>query len=197
MRNILLEIKALTNFIGFFRTFFYVVKCCVIKIMYYNSFWIYCFTDKNVPSYNVTSLEGEVCIAEKIEDVVWRSVFGPLTLRTFQKRFALGDRCFFFLYEGKPIHYSWVSFAESRLLRLKRGDAYLYNAYTHPHFRGHNIHSSFVEKRINFAYEAGAANVYIGVAKCNHAAIGVLEKKFKLRKRGSVRLLRLLGKSIA
>jgi len=61
----------------------------------------------------------------------------------FVERMNKGNTCYCAKHQGRIVAYTWIDFEECRLIehifRLKEGEAYLYDMYTMPAFRGRNI----------------------------------------------------------
>lgn len=67
--------------------------------------------------------------------------------------FAQGDKCFAVLHEGKLAHYSWYSSASTSVMgnvRIEYPDdwVYMYNAYTHPDYRGMGLYPTAVARAL-------------------------------------------------
>jgi GNAT superfamily N-acetyltransferase len=84
------------------------------------------------------------------------------------QRFALGRQCYLARVEGKIASYGWISFDEEGIgelgliLRLKKGDAYIWGCATLPPYRGQRLYPALLAHMLRELQRAGLERIWIG-----------------------------------
>ncbi len=84
------------------------------------------------------------------------------------QRFARGRHCYIARVEGKLVTYGWVTFDEEGIgeiglrIRLKAGEAYIWDCATLPAYRGLRLYPALLVHILGELYAAGLQRVWIG-----------------------------------
>ena len=97
-------------------------------------------------------------------------------------RLQRGLRCFIARYEGRIVHAGWVTTSHARVdyldveMPLAPGDAYQFESFTAPAFRGRGIAAARVSAMADHLARDGQRRLIACVLPENTAALRVLEK---------------------
>jgi len=84
------------------------------------------------------------------------------------QRFATGRHCYIARVEGKLVTYGWVTFDEEGIgeiglrIRLKAGEAYIWDCATLPVYRGLRLYPALLVHMLGELHAAGLRRVWIG-----------------------------------
>ena len=115
-----------------------------------------------------------------------------------KERLKNGDKLFIVTENDELAHYSWVKFDEmditeaSKKIKLKEGEACIYDCYTNKKFRGQGLYPSMLKYLKGYFKEKGFNKVYIYVEANNIPSIKGIEKA-GFKKEDSIKYLRILG----
>lgn len=105
--------------------------------------------------------------------------FSSRKMADIRAAFAVEGNRAYGLFDGALlVCYGWVSTRRWGTLerRLRPGDAYFWDAYTHPDYRGRRLHSALAEWRSRAALQHGCATAYVIVATWNRASRRTYER---------------------
>lgn len=94
-----------------------------------------------------------------------------------ERRFAAGSRCFVARIEGALAGYGWVSHdAErvgelERVLRMKPGEAYIWDCATLPPYRRQGVYTALLVAITTALLGAGGGRIWIGAALINRPSL--------------------------
>lgn len=115
-----------------------------------------------------------------------------------KERFKLGHLCFGAKTDGKYVHLKWVAFNESyiseidRTIQISPTEAYLYDSYTLPEYRGLGLTSAVMKKTVRYLSDMGIKKIYAIVRHDNYPMLRVKEKE-GARKIGTILYTKILG----
>jgi predicted esterase/GNAT superfamily N-acetyltransferase len=84
------------------------------------------------------------------------------------RRFDNGRQCYVGRVDGKLVTYGWVTFDEEEIgelslnIRLKAGEAYIWNCATLPAFRGQRLYPALLAYIVGELYRQGLRRIWIG-----------------------------------
>ncbi|MGH2404610.1 MAG: GNAT family N-acetyltransferase [bacterium] len=102
--------------------------------------------------------------------------------RLFAERLLRGHVCFLARVGGEVVHYTWLGFGPWKFpdigveIPLSGAEAYLYDGYTMPRWRGRKIYPATAAVLLHHAQERGIRHVFARVARRNPAGIAGLER---------------------
>ncbi len=126
---------------------------------------------------------------------------GAASQEVFANRLRKGHVCFLARAGGEVVHYTWLGFGQWSFpdigvqIPLSETEAYLYDGYTAPAWRGRRIYPATAAVLLRHAAAGGIGRVFARVARRNPAGIAGLERVGFRGIMGvtSVRLLGVLG----
>lgn len=89
------------------------------------------------------------------------------------QRFDNGRHCYIGRIEGKLVTYGWVTFDEEDIgelylsIRLKTGEAYIWNCATLPAYRGQRLYPALLTHIVGELYQQGLRRIWIGTDSDN------------------------------
>ncbi len=92
------------------------------------------------------------------------------------QRFAGGRHCYIARIAGKLVTYGWVTFDEESIgelglsIRLKAGEAYIWNCATLPAYRGQRLYPALLAHILRDLQRQGLCRVWIGADTDNRAS---------------------------
>jgi hypothetical protein len=122
--------------------------------------------------------------------------------KTYRTRLALGHRCFGLMHAGELVCYCWLTLADCRVngawLRLRSGEAYIYDVYTLPQQRGRNFAPLLNARFSEWLPAAGVTHIRSVVDYYNRPSLRYVAKigGRRLQLRLYLRLAGLLERSI-
>jgi len=114
-------------------------------------------------------------------------------------RFHHGNICFCLLHQKKVVSYCWIAFDEEwireieMLIKPKDREAYLFDAFTLPEYRGKNLFPTVLSNTLNYLKAKGYHRVLIFALNSNRASIKAIQKA-SFRHFQCVIFLKLFGK---
>jgi GNAT superfamily N-acetyltransferase len=84
------------------------------------------------------------------------------------QRFLKGKHCYIARVEGTIASYGWVTFDEEEIgelgmsIRLKRGEAYIWDCATLPEYRGQHLYPALLAHMVNALKHRGLQRIWIG-----------------------------------
>jgi ribosomal protein S18 acetylase RimI-like enzyme len=102
------------------------------------------------------------------------------------QRFAAGRHCYVARVAGQLVTYGWVTFDEENIgelglsIRLKAGEAYIWDCATVPAFRGQRLYPALLTHILRALQAEGLQRVWIGTNRDNLASqIGIVAAGFQ------------------
>jgi len=102
------------------------------------------------------------------------------------QRFAAGRHCYAARVAGQLVTYGWVTFDEEGIgelglsIRLKAGEAYIWNCATVPAYRGQRLYPALLTHMVHALYAEGVNRIWIGADTDNPASqIGIAAAGFR------------------
>ncbi len=92
------------------------------------------------------------------------------------QRFQAGRQCFAGWIEGRIATYGWVTFDEENIgelglsIRLRAGEAYIWNCATLPAYRGQRLYPALLTYMVNELHHQGLKRIWIGTDTDNLAS---------------------------
>lgn len=108
---------------------------------------------------------------------VLAEAMGERTPRLVQERFDTGRRCFAVWVASEIAAYGWVSWGEERIgelerpLRMRNGEAYVWDCATLPPFRRRGLYTMLLRTITGMLCEEGIRRIWIGADRHNYPSI--------------------------
>ena len=108
---------------------------------------------------------------------VLAEAMGERTSQLVRERFESGRRCFAAWVGGEIAAYGWVSHGEEcigeleRSLRMRPGEAYIWDCATLPPFRRRGLYTALLRSIVGTLHGEGNRRVWIGAGRGNSASI--------------------------
>lgn len=100
----------------------------------------------------------------------------------WEQRWHRGDVCFAAWRDGRFIHHSWVSYQDSYIgevygwLRLKAGEAYVYDCFTDGSCRGQGVFPAVLSHIGHELFNKGTHRIWIAVEEENRSSLKAIQR---------------------
>lgn len=159
---------------GFYRLFMDTMHYILSLIFVYRRYILLSrSTSEPIPEINIDK-KILIRIATPLDVPNFENIVSPQKLKIFSKLFKEGKICLVALDKDKIIYYSWISFEQKSFVGLKDKEAYFFDSYTIPKYRGLNIHTRATAGRLKFVRQKGYNNALAMVSSGNTPALKAL-----------------------
>lgn len=135
---------------------------------------------REIPLYEPTlEVEYEV-VGQGSRGIAWLSSIQEG--RLIERRLGRGERCFLALHQGRVVSYCWFSQARVGIeevdltVVVQPDEAYLYDAFTLPQWRGRGLYPALLTRMVREAMEVGCRRAMIFVVEDNLPSRQGIEK---------------------
>jgi len=176
MRKILDKIKNE----GFFVILIKLIKLILLKTIRFS--WTKLIISEYLLEEPVKEIEPKdpFIIREAVEDDLnkLKEIVSEKKGELFKERFKKGRVCFIALDGEKAVFFHWIAMEDEEsafspyegchfILKLGRGEAYLYDGFTAPEYRQKGLHTSVKTKMLKYLKDKGFKKVFVCVTSDN------------------------------